>query len=194
MPHCVCPQFPDFHLPERLTLVQHAVEIERPTNTGRLITRLWGNGEILAYGRRSAPFDVTPITRPGWTYALLFLRADSISFEQWRSEHAGVDPAHTAFVIPDGSWSQSSHMSRRILPLRFMPCVRLPPGPPGLWTIRRPRDPSQLCTAEAAIRLAAALGHTEEAAVMLDWLRTIHHRMLVMKGTAPRAEAVVEDV
>lgn len=189
-PICACDRIPLARPRERLVLIQHTVERERPTNTGRLAARFWGNSELLHYGVRDTPLDPVLLERPGWTCALLFFRDDALEWDEWRAQTADADPARTAFFVPDGSWRQAAHMARRLPALRAMPCVRLPPGPPGLWRIRIPRLPGQLCTAEAVIRLAAALGHAEEAAKMMELLRHIHDTMWRMRGHAgaPRNE------
>jgi DTW domain-containing protein len=183
LPLCVCSRIPALQPAQRLVLIQHTVERERPTNTGRLAARFWGGSELLTYGAREAPLDPARLERPAdWTCALLFFRDDALEWKEWRARTTDADPERTAIFVPDGSWRQAAHMARRLPALRAMPCVKLPPGPPGLWRIRIPRISSQLCTAEAVIRLAAALGHTQEAAEMLELLRYIHDTMWRMRG------------
>lgn len=185
LPECCCAGLPRIFPRQRLILIQHAVESERPTSTGRMAAHCWGNSEVLLYGRGRTPFDESPLRRPGWTYALLFLRADAEPLDAWLARPEVARAERVAFVVPDGSWHQASHMARRLGALRGMPCVRLPAGPPGFWRIRVPRTPDQLCTAEAIARLLAALGHAAAADSMLDSLRHMHDIMWKMRGWTP---------
>lgn len=185
LPICCCAGLPRIFPSERLILIQHAVESERPTSTGRMAAHCWGNSEVLLYGRGRTPFDESPLRRPGWSHALLFLRADAEPLDAWLARRSPEEAERTAFVVPDGSWHQASHMSRRLGALRDMPCVRLPEGPPGFWRIRVPRTPDQLCTAEAIARLLSALGHADGARAMLDSLRHMHDVMWKMRGWTP---------
>lgn len=183
---CCCASLPRARVPQRLILIQHAVEAERPTSTGRMAAHCWGNSEALCYGRGRTPMDESPLCRPGWTYALLFPRAGALPVADWLRAHEDTDPSRTAFVVPDGSWHQAAHISRRLRALRDMPCIRLPEGPPGFWRIRVPLTPDRLCTAEAVARLLAGLGHAAAAGAMLDALRHMHDIMWEMRGWTPR--------
>ncbi|MBP7274895.1 MAG: DTW domain-containing protein [Kiritimatiellae bacterium] len=182
---CCCAELPRAGLPQRLILIQHAVEAERPTSTGRMAAHCWGNSEVLCYGRGRTPMDESPLCRPGWTYALLFPRADALTVADWRRAHEHADPARTAIVVPDGSWHQAAHMTRRLRSLRGMTCLRLPEGPPGFWRIRVPLTPDRLCTAEAVARLLAEFGHPAASKAMLDALHHMHEVMWSMRGWTP---------
>jgi DTW domain-containing protein YfiP len=166
--------------------------MDRPTNTGRMAAYFWNEGTILPYGLRGVPMNEAALQEPGWTYLLLFYRPDAIPLDDWLAQRGGVLPDRLAFVIPDGTWHQAAHMARRVRPLRDMPCVCLPPGRPGLWKIRTPRLPGQLCTAEAVIRLARWLGSADPADRMEDLLRIIQHHMLIMKGMKDEKEPAPE--
>jgi len=179
---CVCAILPRIALPWRLIVVQHGVEVDRPTNTGRMALHLLTHSVRVLYGRRGVALDTAPLEDPGHRYLALFPRAEApwLTPEDLQPEE-GRTPA---LVVPDGTWAQASHMMRRIAPLRRMRCVRLPPGPPGLWRIRRPRHPDQLCTLEAVIRAVEIGGHASEATALFDALALIHARMQAMRAGA----------
>lgn len=192
-PLCVCATLPCFDLPFRLILVQHGVEVDRPTNTGRLALRMLSNHALVLYGRRGIPLDTSPLEDPALDYRLLFPRdgAPWLAPEDLRPR-ADERNRRPALVVADGTWAQASHMTRRIGPLRNMRCVRLPPGPPGLWRIRRPRRPEQLCTLEAVIRAMAVAGFAAESAALLDALREVHRRLLAMRAGFPAGGGPLE--
>ncbi len=185
LPLCVCASLPRFALPWRLIVVQHGVEVDRPTNTGRLALHLLTNSARVLYGRRGVPFDPSPLEDPQFHYVLLFPREKAPALTAADLLPRGGRTA--ALVVADGTWAQASHMTRRIVPLRHMRCARLPVGPPGLWRIRRPRHPEQLCTLEAVIRAVEVSGHRREAAALFDALALIHERMQAMRSGATAA-------
>ncbi len=181
---CVCPLLPRVDVPCRLLLVQHAVEIDRPTNTGRLAAHMWPNSRILPYGLRGVPFDEAPLLDPSLHYRLLHPAPGALVLSEEEIASAGP-PDRTVFVILDGSWRQAAHMARRIPALRAMPGYRLPDGPAGRWQIRRPRKAHELCTVEAVVRIVGLLGRGEEARRMEEAMDLVHARMLYMKGRLP---------
>lgn len=190
IPLCVCPLMPRVELPVEFILVQHAVEIDRPTNTGRMVMGMLPNSRLITYAARGVPLDESPLREPDTRYLLMFPRSGARVLSP-----EAVEPApfrRTALVMLDGSWAQASHMARRITSLWPMTCVRLPEGPPGAWAIRRPLKPEQLCTLEAAIRAVAVLGRTDEAARMQEILALIESRMLHMRGVLPRPKSLEE--
>lgn len=179
LPLCQCAIMPRIWLPWRLIVVQHGVELDRPTNTGRVALRMLVNSERVVYGRRGVEPDWSPLEDPRLDYLLLFPRTDADSL--CREDLMPRAGRMAALVVVDGTWSQASHMTRRIPPLRQMRCVKLPPGPPGIWHIRKPRCREQLCTLEAVIRAVAIFGAVKAAVDMLRVLKEIHDRMWAMR-------------
>ena len=49
---CVCPQLPRVGLPQEFLVIQNAIEILRPTNTGRIVATMLPNTRLLPYGLR----------------------------------------------------------------------------------------------------------------------------------------------
>ena len=175
----VCVELSRVELPIELLLIQHAMEEHRPTNTGRLVVHMFPRSRLIPYGRSGEPLDESPFREPGRRYLFLFPRTGSRSLT--REDLVPPDGTPVSLVVPDGNWRQASRMARRNRVLREMPCLSLPPGPPGAWTIRNSKHPERLCTAEAIIRVAGILGFREEAARMHATMLTINERMLGMR-------------
>ena len=191
LPLCVCAQLPRLQLPERFLLVQHAVELDRPTNTGRMVEYMLPNSRLVLHGVRGQTTDETPLCDPELRYFLLYPRpgAPVLSPEML----AGVPRERTAVVLLDGSWRQAARMSHRLASLRGLPCVQLPPGAASAWDIRRPLHPGQLCTLEAAIRIVGILGHAAAAERMMEAMALINARMLYMKAIL-KSVKTLEDI
>ncbi len=158
--------------------------MDRPTNTGRMAAHVWSPSVIVPYAVHGQRANETELTRPGHDYLLLYPRpgARKLSADM-------LQPApgrELTLVVPDGSWRQAAHMTRRWPSLRSMPCVALPPGPPGAWDIRRPLHPHQLCTLEAVIRVIALFGEAEAAQRLQETLAMMNQGMRFMRGLRPR--------
>lgn len=190
LPLCVCADLPRVATPFRWILVQHGVEVDRPTNTGRMIRKLFANTELVLYARQGVALDTTPLEAQDTDYLLLFPGDASQTLSPDRmTPRPG---RRTALVLLDGTWRQASHMARRIVPLRAFPRIRLPDGPPGRWALRTPNEPHQLCTLEAAIRTVAIAGQAADARkarIAMEWIQL---RMLYMKGRIPHAADLSE--
>lgn len=181
---CVCARTPRVRMPFRWILVQHGVEVDRPTNTGRMVMSFFPETERVLYGRHGTPLDPAPLEAADTDYLLVFPGKDSTELEPGELRpRAG---RRLALVLLDGTWRQAAHMARRIAALRAFPARRLPPGPPSGWKIRTPNEPHQLCTLDAAIRTVALSGQAEDARALRIAMEWIMLRMLYMKGRLPR--------
>ncbi len=49
---CVCPLLPRVELPQEFLVIQNAIEVLRPTNTGRMVAAMLPNARLLPYGVR----------------------------------------------------------------------------------------------------------------------------------------------
>ncbi|HDS16715.1 MAG TPA: DTW domain-containing protein, partial [Proteobacteria bacterium] len=72
------------------------------------------------------------------------------------------DPRTISLVVPDGTWSQSARMGKRLPGIEHAEMVRLPEGRRSEWRIRREVHAYGLSTFEA---IARALGIIESTAV-----------------------------
>lgn len=181
---CLCAHTPRVRMPFRWILVQHGVEVDRPTNTGRMVMSFFPDTERVLYGRQGVALDCSPLEAADTDYLLLYPAKDSRELDP--AELRPRPDRRLALVLLDGTWRQASHMARRVPGLRALPARRLPPGPPSGWQIRTPNEPHQLCTLDAAIRTVALAGLAEEARALRTAMVWIMLRMLYMKGRLPR--------
>ena len=176
---CVCAELPRIDLPFGLLLVQHSIEEHRPTNTGRLVAGMVNGSRLVQYGGRDQHLDDGLFREPGRRYILLFPRAGARVLV--RDDLAPPDGTPVTLVVPDGNWRQASRVSRRSRALQETPCMALPPGPPGAWTVRNGRRHDRLCTAEAVIRVVELAGMRNEAALMHAAMMKVNERTLGMR-------------
>ncbi len=150
---CLCADMPSIALGTKLILVMNKREIKVPTNTGRLASQALPHSVILSRGVEDEPYDLAehlPQDRPG---ILLYPSEDAILLtEEWVAANG---PFH--LVVPDGNWRQTSKMRRRDPIMATLPCVRLPPGPPSSYRVRKESKAEGLATIEAIARTLGIL-------------------------------------
>lgn len=212
LPLCACAEEPHLQLRTHLVLVQHANEIGKPTNTGRLAVRMLTNSTLAHWGLRDRPFDPGVLEVPGHRSILLFHRrpghvevergeseqvevghdeveddasiplAPVSSLESLRTPTSVTDTSPFALIVLDGTWAQCARMSRKTPALRRMPTFSVPPGPPSHWGVREEIDEARLSTLEAIIRAIALLEGPSPARVMQHYFDRVAARMLHMKA------------
>jgi DTW domain-containing protein len=146
---CVCALIPRVATRTRVVLVMHQLELNKPTNTGRLAARCLPNSEILVRGRAAAHRE--PAAFPG-TPLLLFPHATAQPLEGWRDS-----PLPITLIVPDGTWRQAARARGRVPGADQIPCVSLPAPTTG-YRLRQATRPGRLSTMEA---IARALGILE---------------------------------
>jgi DTW domain-containing protein YfiP len=141
--------------------------------------------EVLHFGQRDPPFDEAALHRSGVEFFVLFPRDDAhvLADDRPLADQLEVSAENRpGLVVLDGTWHQCSRMSRRVPGVDRLPCVALPAGPPGIWSVRRQHDPRGLSTFEATMRLLALAEPSDALAPLNAAFERVTARMLFMKG------------
>lgn len=142
--HCLCAEIPRLTTRTRVTILRHAGERSRASNSGRLAhLALDGSVMVDMFGPERADPEVT--VGPGaW---LVFPEG-----EPWSAPPA---PRPQQLVFLDATWHQARRMRQRIAALRGLPILALATTGAAARMRRAPR-PEQVSTIEAiatALRL-----------------------------------------
>ncbi len=163
---CLCESIPALTIMTKVIVVISHREILVPTNTGRLAAQALTNSAILIHGANSANIsndigatacDLTPHLRPGRQALLLYPGDDAELLTPELVQRYG---GQVDLVVPDGNWRKTSKMRRRIPGMVDLPTVRLAPGAPSAYRVRKETKSEGLATIEA---IARALGVIEGA-------------------------------
>lgn len=135
-------------------ILAHRSELQKPTNTGRLVPLLVEKGQVRMRGERGVQLDLSDLVagavRP------LLLDPNGVVLDE---ALLAADPRPVTLVLTDGTWRQAGRIARHEPDLKRMERVRLPEGGgPSRYRLRNPRGPGKVCTLEAVAR---ALGVTE---------------------------------
>jgi DTW domain-containing protein YfiP len=165
---CLCALIPRVPTRTRVVLVMHQLELNKPTNTGRLAARCLPNSEVLVRGLSSQTLPAARAQPLSGECLLLYPHAEAQPIERWRDH-----PGPLTLVVPDGTWRQAARVRRRVPGLADVPCVSLPPVTSG-YRLRQATRPGRLSTMEAITRALAIL----EGPEVVGPLEHIHQVMI----------------
>lgn len=148
----------------------HYREQNRASNTGRFVVE--GSGaDLRLHGAPGHPLDLSDLDSKN--VQVLYPRADAEPF----------DPTSLpeVLVIPDGSWSQTQRMVRRVPLLRQARAVTVPPRTTVARSARA-RRPGGLATLEAYAQVIRLAGDTVGAEALEGLLDEFVNRTLLARG------------
>ena len=87
-------------------------------------------------------------------------------------------------IIPDGTWSQAVKTYRREPGLAGIQCVKLPPGEPGRYRLRKSSDENRLSTYEAMARALGILEQEPDIQIKLEKIFDIMVESVIRGRTA----------
>lgn len=149
VPLCLCGTMKPIDTRTRCTLLMHAKESRRSTNTGHLLPLGIRHCQIRIRGRQDTPGMQQGLHRQGHYDCVLFPSEDAtVLTAEW------VDslemPVH--LIVPDGNWRQAKKMIWREPELANLPRVTIQGGALSRYRLRRHQNPRFLSTFEAVSR------------------------------------------
>jgi DTW domain-containing protein YfiP len=153
---CICNIIPNLTTSTFLTVIMHHRESYKTTNTARLACMALEKSQILLRGLKNEPLKLTQKQIHIPEYAPLLLTLSENAQVLNREFIASLQkPIH--LIVPDGNWRQASKMGKREPELQKIPWIRLPPGPPSTYQLRKEHHPEGLSTLEAIARALAII-------------------------------------
>lgn len=159
---CFCDRIPTVHTATRVVIVMHSTELRLTTNTAMLAQACLPNSSVRVRGLAAgaANLDDLSVQSPG-ARLLLFPSDDA---QVLTPELVASLPRPLTLVVTDGTWRQAAKTCWREPHLKKMLRVKLPPGPPSEYRLRKGPGAGMVCTFEA---IARALGVIEGPSVQL---------------------------
>jgi DTW domain-containing protein YfiP len=176
---CICGLIPKITTRTKTTLIVHAVESRKPTNTGILATRCLQNSEFFVRGLPSCTLSECQLVDPDYFSVVLFPSDDATILNTDMS-----DGRPFQLIVPDGNWKQAKSIPKREPSLRSLPRVTLPQGALSRYQLRREpiRKPHGLATMEAIARALAILEGPDAHNQLLDVFHAMVSRCLWQRG------------
>ncbi len=166
---CFCSEIPRIKTRTRVSVLIHAKELKRTTNTGRLATLALENSALLIRGLRDQEINAAALASTAdYEPVLFFPSEDAEELEAFRGR-----PAH--LIVPDGNWRQASKVNTRYPEFASMRRVKISARNNSKYFLRRETTPEGMATLQA---IAEALGIVESPDVR-DQLMNVYNLKLM---------------
>ena len=176
---CICPFIPKLQMQTKLTILMHAQERHKPSNTGRLAHLCLPGSEIRYRGEIGKPLSLEGLKPESHTTLFLGLTPEAVELN---SEFVKSLEKPVHLIVPDGTWAQASRMCSKIAPALGVTCVKLKADKPSEYRLRSEHLADGMATFEA---IARALGILENQSVreeMEKIFRRMVDRVLYTRG------------
>ena len=175
---CICELIPSLDLSTRVSLVVHAKELKRTTNTGRLAVRALRNSEMLVRGVggdgvddrddsvvRYSKLDLSGLLREDYQPLFFYPSDDAVELT---TDFVGQFDKPIHLIVPDGNWRQASKVHIRHPELSTVPRVML--------------SRALLSSSSAAAVVAPLVMRTETKPEGMATLEAIAYALRVIEG------------
>lgn len=139
----------------KITLLTHFKELEKRSNTGRLVVDVLGDAaEQVRWNRMNPPARLVEEIEAGGV-ALVYPGATD--------DNDGDLSDITQFVVIDGTWHEARKIHQRSPYLQKVRRICLRTGEKSLYNLRKNQKEACLCTAECVVEILRLAGKNEEA-------------------------------
>lgn len=189
---CLCSEIPSLQLKTKVSLIIHARELKRTTNTGRLALKALGNSELRVRGEKTEDnkaLDLSDLLSADYESLLFFPSEDAqeLSKDFLKSF---TKPIH--LIVPDGNWRQASKVHARHTELQHLPRVMITEKNKAKLHLRAETTEYGMSTLEA-IAKAIAVIEGEEAGAKLQALYHLKlERTLKARGILKSTEILFD--
>ena len=168
---CLCDFIPRLETKTKISLVIHAKELRRTTNTGLLATKALVNSQILVRGTDNGRLDLSELLNPMFR-PILFFPAEGA--EELNLDFVDQSELPIHLIVPDGNWRQASKVHHRHPELKDIPRVMIKFPNTATQHLRAESTPEGMATLQA---IAHALGVIEGEFVKQKLLELYHLKL-----------------
>lgn len=162
---CLCDLIPRLQTRTKLSLVIHAKELKRTTNTGTLAAKALLNSEVLVRGRIGESLDLSSTLNPEYRSVLFYPSEEALELNEDFVRQSSL-PIH--LIVPDGNWRQASKVHYRHPEINHLPRVMIKTPNTATQHLRAETTPEGMATLQA---IAHALGVIEGVQIRDELLR-----------------------
>ena len=176
---CICEFIPRLNLKTKLSLVIHAKEMRRTTNTGRLAIAALENSQMFIRGAVDGALDLTPTLSPEYRSLLFFPADDAVDLTP---EFVQADPRPIHLIVPDGNWRQAAKVHSRQPELRDLPRVMIKAPNTAKLHLRAETTAEGMATLQAIAYALGAIEGEEVKNKLLELYERKLHATLIGRG------------
>jgi DTW domain-containing protein len=147
----------------KFTLLTHFKEIKKPSNTGKLVVEILGDGaEQVRWERLNPPARLVAEIEAGGV--VLVYPGPGDEGDGSTVDLSGI----TQFILIDSTWHEARKIHQRSPYLQKVRRICLKPSGPSQYNLRKNQKEASLCTAECVIEILRNTGRTEQADLLQE--------------------------
>lgn len=163
---CLCGDIPRLELKTKVSLIVHAKELKRTTNTGRLALKALVNSEMRVRGEGREALDLSDLLGSEYQPVLFYPSEDAVELN---AEFVAACSKPLHLIVPDGNWRQASKVHTRHSELQHIPRVKIAYANKASHFLRAETTPEGMATLQA-IAHALRIVEGEEVFAKLNGL------------------------
>ncbi len=178
---CICSLLPALDLKTKISLIIHAKELKRTTNSGRLALHCLKNSEMRIRGDSKSPLDLSDLLTPDYQSFLFYPSEDATELTPlFLSSLSSRKPLQ--LIVPDGNWRQASKVQSRHPELKNIPRVMIKIPNLARYHLRAESSEFGMSTLEAIARALAVIEGEKVGQRLLDVYKLKLERTLMGRG------------
>jgi DTW domain-containing protein YfiP len=174
---CLCADLPRLNLATHLTVIMHAKENKKTTNTGRIACLALPNSSLHFRGVKDSPLDNDLILKSDYVPMLLTLneRSQVLTKEMVEKINKPIQ-----LIVPDGNWRQANKMGHREKALKDILWVKIDSQDIDSERTRMRREHSKegMSTLEAIAKALGVIEGSQIETVLDDLYVTMTQRTI----------------
>ena len=190
-PLCFCDCIERIETKTRVIILMHTSEEVLTSNTAKLSAKALSNSELRIYGRQYERMSTEGLSQLGLTSLLLFPSPHAKLLTKEFVEDLS-EPA--TLIVPDASWRTTTKFVRHEPSLAGIQHVKLEPGAPSEYLLRKQSSEQNLCTLEAIARALGILDSIDVQRKLEKLLRVLVERTLWSRGLIKASQCVTAGI
>jgi tRNA-uridine aminocarboxypropyltransferase len=166
----------------KFTLLTHFKELEKPSNTGRLVVEVLGSAaEQVRWDRINPPAELVEAIEAGGV-ALIY---------PGPADETGADLTGISHVILiDSTWHEARKIHQKSPYLQKVRRVSLKPAAKSVYVLRKNQKESGLCTAECVMEILRSIGKSRDAERLLERFMKLNKPRRAVAGETIECEGL----
>jgi len=182
---CICAQIPRLQLRTKLSLVIHAKELKRTTNSGMLAHHALLNSQVIVRGQDRQKTDLSPLLDPDYTPLFFYPGEDAVELNEDFVKSL-CEPAN--LIVPDGNWRQAGKVRLRHPELKQVQAVKISAKNEAIHHLRREHLLEGMSTLQAIAYAFGSLEGEEVFRALNSLYEAKLHATLQGRGIIPAGE------
>lgn len=168
--NCICNEIKKVKIKTKFIILSTEKEIERPSNTARLLKLINNDTEIIKWERTKISKELEGyLNNDKYKLCLVFPALNDDDKKRILSNDDLIEENKEIIsILIDGTWQEAKKIIRKSPYLNKLPLISLNLGEPSSFDLRRGVKDGTLCTIEAAIEVIKLMGEKENAKIIND--------------------------